>query len=136
MKHISAAAAALALALFIAACADPVPPTAPTPVPATITEMFSGTLIVAGNNTHQFTVQRVGAVKVILTSVDPGATLGIGVGTPSTGVCAVSQEISAVPGASMVVSGTATVTGNFCVSVADIGNLVAPVNYTVTVQHS
>jgi hypothetical protein len=136
MKQISAATVALAMALLITACADPVPPTTPTPVPATITEVFTGTLLVAGNNTHQFTVQQVGAVKVSLTSVDPSAAVGIGVGTPSTGVCTVIQEVSAVAGGSILLSGTATVAGNLCVSVADIGNLVAPVNYTVTVQHS
>jgi hypothetical protein len=28
------------------------------------------------------------------------------------------------------------VSGNFCVSIYDVGNMVEPVNYTVTVQHS
>jgi len=33
-------------------------------------------------------------------------------------------------------SGTATVAGAFCISVYDVGNLVEPVTYTVTVLHS
>jgi hypothetical protein len=44
--------------------------------------------------------------------------------------------MTAVSGASVQISGTATVVGNYCVSVADVGNLVEPVTYTVVVNHS
>ena len=33
-------------------------------------------------------------------------------------------------------SGTATVSGSFCVLVSDVGNLVESVNYTITLTHS
>ena len=33
-------------------------------------------------------------------------------------------------------TGTATITGTFCVSVYDVGNLVQSVDYVVTVLHS
>lgn len=136
MKQIIAAVVAAGLTLVMAACSDPTPPVAPTPVPATITEVFTGTLLVSGNNMIPFTVQQVGALKVSLTIVDPPAELGLGIGTPSTGVCTAFQSANVVPGGPPVLSGTATVSGNFCVSIYDIGNMVAPVNYTVTVQHS
>jgi hypothetical protein len=136
MKQAIAAVVAAALTLVMAACSDPTPPVAPTPVPATITEVFTGTLLVAGNNMIPFTVQHVGALKVSLTSVDPSAALGLGIGTPSTGVCTPFQSANVVPGGPPVLSGTATISGAFCVAIYDIGNMVEPVNYTVTVQHS
>jgi hypothetical protein len=128
--------AVLGVSLLTAGCSDPVPPAAPTPAAPTITDTFSDTLLVLGRNSHQFTVGQVGGVKVTLNSVDPSAAVGIGVGTPATGACTVLSNISAVGGASVQLSGTATVTGTFCVSVYDVGNLVEPVTYTVTVLHS
>jgi hypothetical protein len=137
MKRLTAMAAACGLMMFIAACADPVPPAAPTPLPATITETFTGTLPVAGNNQIPFTVLNVGALKVILTGLDPNVAVGIGVGTPSTGVCThLDARNGVLAGSAVLLSGTATVPGSFCVSIYDIGNLTVPVNYTVTVQHS
>lgn len=128
--------AVLGVSLLAAGCSDPMPPAAPTPVAPTITETFSDTLLVLGSNTHQFTVGQVGGVKVTLNSVDPSAAVGIGIGTSATGACAVLSNTTAVGGASVQLSGTATVAGTFCVSVYDVGNLVEPVTYTVTVLHS
>jgi hypothetical protein len=135
---IRAMAAALAVALLAAGCSDPTPPAAPTPVDPTITETFTGTLNLSGNNVHQFPVSVVGSLKVTLASLTPSAAVGIGVGTPSstTGTCNVLSSMTAVAGPSFQLSGTATVSGNFCVSIFDVGNLVEPVNYTIVVLHS
>lgn len=121
-----------------AACSDPTPPAAPTPVTPTVTETFTGTLGLAGNNSHLFTVSQVGGVRVSLTGVSPSAAVGIGVGTPSTstGACLLLGNLTAVGGPSVQMSGTATVTGNFCLAVFDVGNLVESVTYTITVLHS
>jgi hypothetical protein len=127
-----------ALAVFTVSCADPTPPAAPTPVTPTIQENFTGTLNVGGSNLHPFVVQQVGGIKVTITNIDPSAAVSLGVGTPSasTGSCAVIQGLNAVGGPNVQISGTATVTGSFCVSVSDPGNLVEAVNYTVLVLHS
>jgi hypothetical protein len=87
---------------------------------------------------HQFTVGQVGGLRVTLNSVVPSAAVRLGVGTPSTGTgtCLVLDGLTAVGGPDILLSGTATVPGTFCVSVSDAGNLVEPVTYTVTVQHS
>jgi hypothetical protein len=124
--------------LNAAACSDPVVPPAPTPVAPTITETFSGTLIQLGANTHQFTVNQIGGIRVSLTKVDPSAAIGIGVGTPSTtsGTCLAISNLTVVASAGVQLSGTATLTGNFCVSVTDVGNLVEPVTYEITILHS
>jgi hypothetical protein len=129
-------AAIVALALLTAACSDPKAPAAPTPVAPTTTDTFTGTVGVQSSDSHTFAVLQVGGVKVILSDVSPGAAVGLGLGTPSTGSCLVLNSITAVPNPTAQLSGTATVTGNFCVSVFDVGNLVEPVTYTVTVFHS
>lgn len=126
----------LALACAAAACSDPVAPAAPAPVPPTITETFNGTLLVFGNNSHTFTVNQIGGLEVTLTGVTPGASVGLGVGTPSGATCLLIQNFTVVAGPSKQLSGTATVAGSFCVAVFDVGNLVESVDYTITVLHS
>ena len=128
--------AVLGAALVASACADPTAPTTPTPAAATVAETFSDTLLVAGANTHSFTVTSLGAVKVTLTSVVPGAAVGLGIGTPSLGSCSVLDRVDTVAGASAVLSGTATVPGLYCVTIFDLGNLVEPAVYTINVLHS
>ena len=127
----------VASVLLNVACADPVAPPAPTPVAATMTNAFTGTLAVGGANSHVFTVQQVGGVSVAVTSAQPLAALGIGVGTPSGLACVAAPSTTALlPGIGGQLIGTATVAGSLCVSVFDPGNLVEPVSYTITVFHS
>jgi hypothetical protein len=134
--------AVLGVALVAAGCADPVAPSTPIPAVPTVTDTFSDTLLVLGANTHQFTVTTVGGVKVSLTSVVPGAAVGLGVGTPSGISCSVIDHIETVAGATVQLSGTATVPGSYCVIIYDlvggtgVGSLVEPVAYTITVLHS
>ena len=128
--------AVLGAALFTAGCADPVAPTTPTPAVPTVTDTFSDTLLVLGSNTHQFNVATVGGVRVTLSSVDPGAVVGLGVGTPSLGSCSVIDHVNAVAGQAVQLTGTATVPGPYCVLIYDIGNLAEPAVYTINVLHS
>ena len=125
-------------AAFASSCSDPVVPPAPTPVNPTMTESFTGTLLQLGVNSHPFTVQQIGGIQVSITKIDPSAAVSLGVGTPSTasGTCLVINSLTAVVATGVQISGTATIAGSFCVSVADVGNLVEPVTYTVTVVHS
>ena len=134
MKRILAAV--LGLSLLTAGCSDPIAPAAPTPVAPTISETFSDTLLVLGVNSHPFSVQQVGGLKVEITSIDPGAAVGLGVGTPSGGRCIATDTTTTVAGSTAQLSGTATIAGPFCVTVYDIGSLVEPVTYTITVLHS
>jgi len=122
--------------MFAAGCSDPVPPTTPTPAEPTITETFSDTLLVGGANTHQFLVTTIGGVKVTLTSVNPAAAVGLGVGFPSLGSCTLLDRIETVAGNSIQLSGTANAPGNLCVEIFDVGNLVEPAAYTINVLHS
>jgi hypothetical protein len=134
--------AVLGASLFTAGCSDPVAPTTPTPAVPTVVETFSDTLLVLGSNTHPFTVTAIGGVKVSLTSVQPGAAVGIGVGTSGVGTCSVLDHVQAVAGQAVQLSGTATVPGSYCVIIYDlvdssgVGSLVEPVAYTINVLHS
>jgi hypothetical protein len=135
MKRILAAVV-LGAAVFTAACSDPTAPATPTPVVPVTAEVFSDTLLVQGANTHSFTVTDIGGLKVSLTSLQPGAAVGLGVGTYGVGSCTIIDHISAVAGASIQLSGTVTVPGTYCVEVFDLGNLVESVAYTINVLHS
>jgi len=126
----------LGLTVLTAGCSDPIAPATPTPVAPTITESFSDTLLVLGNNRHQFNVQQVGGLKVNITGISPSASVGLAIGTPSISGCLAASTVTTVAGPTAQLSGTATVAGPFCVSVYDTGNLVEPVTYTVTVLHS
>jgi hypothetical protein len=134
MKRILALVLGLSLATL--GCSDPVAPATPTPAIPTVTDTFNGTLLILGSNTHPFTVQQIGGIKVSITGVAPGAAVGIGVGTPSGSSCLLIDHLTAVASPNAQISGTATITGTFCVSVYDVGNLVESVNYVVTVLHS
>jgi hypothetical protein len=130
---------ALCAAAFTAsACSDPATPPTPIPVVPTVLDTFTGTLLQFGTNSHPFAVQAIGGIKISVTSIDPSAAIGIGIGTPSTasGSCLVLTQVTSVASTGVQISGNATLTGNFCVAVSDVGNLVEPVNYTITVLHS
>lgn len=129
-------AVVLGLTVCTVGCADPPAPVTPTPATPTLTETFTGQLLVLGTNSHTFTVQQVGGLRVTINGITPPAAVGIGVGTPSGANCLAIQTLTAVANPTAQISGTATITGSFCVSVFDIGGLVEPVNYTVTVLHS
>jgi hypothetical protein len=122
----------------LSACSDPVVPPAPTPVAPTITDTFTGTLLQGGSNSHPFAVQQVGGIRVSITKIDPSAAVSVGVGTPSTasGTCLAISSLTAVASEGTQISGTATIAGNFCVAVSDVGNLVEAVSYSITVIHS
>ena len=126
----------LGLSLSTVGCSDPVAPATPTPAAPTLTDTFTGQLLILGSNTHQFTVNQVGSIRVSVDSITPGAAVGVVVGTPSGSNCVLLQNLTTVAGPNAQISGTATITGTFCVSVFDVGNLVESVNYVVTVQHS
>jgi hypothetical protein len=128
--------AVLGAALFTAGCADPAAPVTPTPAVPTVTDTFSDTLLVLGTNTHNFNVSTIGGVKISLTSVQPDAAVGLGIGTSSLGSCSVVDKVETVAGQTVQLSGTVTVPGLYCVTIYDLGNLVEPAVYTINVLHS
>lgn len=138
MKQAGALAVAVAVASLAAACTDPAAPGAPSVATPTITDTFTGTLTIGGANIHPFTVNQVGGLKVTLVSEDTSVAVLVSVGTPSaaTGQCVPLGSATTAAGSTPQLSGSATTTGQFCVSIADIGNLTGPVVYTINVLHS
>lgn len=109
----------------------------PTAVPTV--ENYSGTVAVGGTDFHTFNVNLSGGtLAATLTAAGPPSTIfmGLGIGTPGSGVCAIlpSAATSTQAGAVAQLSGTISA-GTYCVSVFDVGNQSAPVTYAVTVSH-
>jgi hypothetical protein len=127
--------AVLGAVLIATGCGDPVAPTTPTPAVPTVLDTFSHTLLVLGANTHQFSVSQIGGVKVP-SEHRAWRLVGLGIGTPSLGSCAVIDHVTAVAGQTVQLSGTTTVPGAYCILIYDLGNLVEPAVYTINVLHS
>ena len=129
--------AVLLLAPLAVACGDDDAadtPTAPTPV--AVTEIFAGDLNPNGGRTHPFVVQQAGAVSAKLTVLSPDETLtvGLSLGTWNGQVCQIILRNDAAV-LNVSVTGAAQQTGQFCVSIYDVGKLTASTNYQVDVVH-
>jgi hypothetical protein len=138
-------AMAVVLLTLTSACSKDDSPTAPTDTSTstvaapTISESFAGTLPVGGARFYAFTVVEYGTVNVTLTSVGgpnvPSTLwLGLGIGTPTAQECTTSTAVNTQSGSSPQVTGTYA-PGIYCARVTDIGNLVAPAAFAVTIDH-
>jgi hypothetical protein len=96
---------------------------------------FSGSVAREGVSSHNFTVDREGAVEVKLVALrsDQGKELGLGLGTPTpAGNCALVEAVDSTR-ISGEISGTLQ-KGTYCVAVYDSGDVTSnPVDYTVSV---
>jgi hypothetical protein len=106
-------------------------PTTPTSAPATTTDSFSGSLTHSGSVTYSFTVAETGGVEVSLTSVDPLATLALGVDVGSWAGSACGTFCASTTNArrGLVALGGTAAAGTYCLRVYDPGNI--PESYTV-----
>ena len=127
-----------ALAMGAAGCSDDTPdtPTTPTPpgTPLTFTETFTGALNTNGASSFPFTAKTGGTVTATLTAVAPDATIPVGIflGTWTGSACqVVVANDNALKDA--VISGTVTSAASLCIRIYDVGKVVSPVNYTITV---
>jgi hypothetical protein len=112
-----------------------------TPSPALLTDTFSGTVLVLGNDVHSFIASQSGEVDVTLAVAGPPATISMGLAignlaAPGSNTCVPISggALSAQAGAAPQLTGTLAA-GSYCVMVFDIGNETEPVAYTVTVKH-
>ena len=131
------------LALAVSpACGDDTP-TTPTPTtPARSAEIFGGTIDVGGSQFYSFSVSQAGTTEVTLLSLRPAGVatstvdiaVGLGLGTPAGTECALSSAITATPALTKQLSVTTQVS-TYCVKIADIGGLTAPLDYTVRILH-
>ena len=139
--------ALLLLAPLAAGCGDNNSTNTPTgPGPVQVTQTFTseddptqavpvtGPLNPNGGRTHPFTVQQAGTVTATLTTLDPDVIVGLSLGTWNGQVCQVILRNDAAK-VNNTVTGNAQQTGNFCVSIYDVGQLTGPTTYSIVVTH-
>ncbi len=130
-------AAMLAVALSAAACSKNNTVTSPTTTPVSVTDTFNGTLNRNGAASFPFNVSAAGYVYATLTSVaDSAVPMGLSLGIWNTTAAACSVVLAndaALQGTT--VTGSATNIGQLCVRVYDVGRLVDPLDYQLTVVH-
>jgi hypothetical protein len=130
----------VAATLTAAGCGDD-PITNPDQTPPTqVTETYTGTLTVNGAVTQPFVVQTAGTVVATLTALEPAndeTVVGLSLGTWNGVVCTVGAPTLANDAAKVGVAltGSATVTGNYCVRVYDVGKITQSTEFQLTVTH-
>jgi hypothetical protein len=136
--------AGFVVALLSSACNNPqssTPPTSPTastPAAPTTTERFVGTLPVGGARFYSFSIAVYGTVNVTLVniggpSVPSDVMVNLGIGTPGGTSCNSSSPTSVSVGSAAVTASEQP--GVYCVTIADVGNLPAAADFTVTIDH-
>lgn len=153
--RMSARSLALRVALVVsvgvapAACGDDDTPTSPTTTTTTtttptttaaasVTEEFTGTLPVRGARFYSFEVPTNGTVTVSLDRVGGVAGVpstiwvGIGVGVPEATDCTTTTSVSTQAGGGPHIS-TTLAPGTYCARIYDIGNLAAPAPFGITI---
>ena len=122
-----------------AACDNSSGTTAPSVVLKS--ETFTGTIAVGGSSTGiNFTASQAGEVDVTVSSLGPPATIsmGLAIGVPSTvdTSCAVTTGSGTqVQASANVLVSSVSSAGPYCLRLFDIGQMTAPINYTITVAH-
>ncbi|MGE0449999.1 MAG: hypothetical protein AB7Q29_10510 [Vicinamibacterales bacterium] len=131
IKH----AVLLTAALAASACGGTSTATTPTPTPVTYVDAFNGTLNPNGAASYPFTVSAAGLVYATLTTVsDSSLEIGLSLGTWNGTSCnVVLANDQATQG--VTVTGSASGIGILCVRVYDVGKVVTPPTYMVTVIH-
>lgn len=125
-----------AAVLFAAAgCEDTTPnPTTPTD-PVLVTDTFTGILPKGGGVTFAFPVSSSGPVTATLTALATSdLVVGLALGTWDGTACTITvARDSATQGAQ--VQGQAGSFGSLCVRIYDVGNVIDPQDFTITVAH-
>lgn len=105
----------------------------------TATDTFSGTLDVGATAIFSYSVGAYGTVNASVvdisgTKVPSTVQVRLAIGTfDESGGCT-SSNFSLVRAGAVQVSSTQDV-GTYCVSIADVGNLVGPANFNISVAH-
>ena len=113
-------------------------PTTTTPEPASVTQVFAGTLNVNGSAFYSFTTTQQGTISFVLNKVqragaDVTDTLTIGLGGPRGTDCAISTSTAASAGTNTLL-GASQAPGVYCVRVWDQGILASPVTFSVNIN--
>jgi len=128
----------LCVSLVIAGTAgcDRSPTVDPTPLPDPITVVLNGALIQASAATHRVISRGSGQITATLTTVqpDPAIAVGLSLGTWNGNSCMVIIDKSSAVQGDLII-GTVTGIGELCVRIYDVGQMVEPITYDITVVH-
>jgi hypothetical protein len=122
-----------------AACGSDTP-TDPTPPLTTSTQFFSNSLAPGGSAVNTFALSSQNVINVTLASLvsaatgEPvdGATVVLGLGTPSGATCTTSASQTVNPQLAAQIRSSQP-TGSYCISIADAGSIGESVVYTARV---
>ena len=113
--------------------------TATSPSPSTTTsptsEAWSGVLAPGGASSRSFSAGVAGTISITLTGAGQ-APIGLGVGLPRTtgGGCRLGVSVNAAPGTTAQLT-TQADAGGYCVQVFDLGTLINPIPFAMTIHH-
>jgi hypothetical protein len=137
MRAALAAACAL-ITVGATACNFQNQTTTPTPSPAspTVSENWSGTLVVGGAKFYSFTVSQYGTVNITLASFPAAVPVGLSIGEPQKTTCSGTSNATTVqPGATAPQLTGAFVPGVHCLLIYDVGSLTDSSPFAVTIDH-
>jgi hypothetical protein len=125
----------LTTALSAAGCGNSTTSPTATPTTTSVTDTFSGTLNRNGASSFAFSVSAAGTVYATLTSVaDASTNVGLSLGAWNGTACSIIlSNDAAVQGTT--VAGAVTGIGTLCARVYDVGKVVDPLDYQITVVH-
>src|SRR6266581_3680434 len=122
--------------LSISCGKDAATTTSPTTTPSSpTTTTFASRLTVNGAVSRSFIATQAGTVIVMLTNAGgPFTLVGLGLGVPTSGIarCALNTAISTTPGSTPQIS-AAVDSGQYCVTIYDLGNLTETIDFSLTV---
>ncbi|MBY0496779.1 MAG: hypothetical protein K2Y23_21430 [Cyanobacteria bacterium] len=129
----------VALTLVCNACSDKIETPTSATTTATTAILFSGTLQPRGVRFYSYTLTTSGAVSALLASVErngvpAGNALEIGIGAPAGTDCAVTMSANG-PASLIPQLRHDAAAGTYCVRVADIEGLAAPMTFTIRLIH-
>ena len=132
---------AFPVAILLSGCgsSDTETPTSPTtPSGPLVSETFAGTVVPLGQSFHSFNVAETSDVSATLTAAGPPSTIYmlLSLGSVSGATCTPLTNATVLAQAGTTAQLTGSIdAGSYCVVVADAGNQLQNVSYTVVVNH-
>lgn len=100
------------------------------------TDAFSGFATALDSAWQSFTVTQSGQVTVTLSSLSQAGAIGLGLGINgvSSTACTLNTALITAPGSSPQITSTVS-PGTYCVKIYNVGQIVGPVSYAVSIVH-
>lgn len=113
------------------------PTTTPAPAPRTspVTEAFTSNLTVQGSVTRMVRAEQAGTFTARITATDQAeVNVGLALGLRAGNACLVTTDAIGAAGAGLELSLTVD-GGDYCVRIFDVGQLQAPMSFTITLTY-